>query len=75
MGNIVWESVLDKRYRCIVYRDREYRGVLQVVDEENGETVYEEQVGLAYDALFGPDVDDVYTWQETCIDVVDNLGG
>jgi hypothetical protein len=70
--DIVWNSTLDKRYRVTVTRTGPYRGELSICDGD--QALHVESVGLAYDALFGPDVDDVHRWQEIAVDFVDKLG-
>lgn len=67
----IWEAVLDGRYRVSVARVAPYRGHLEVVDNQTGTKLHEEEVGLSYDAMFGPDLSDVARWQETAVDVVD----
>ena len=67
---VVWRSKLDGKYDVYVERTGEYTGVLVVTVGE--EILHSEEVGLAYGALFGPDVDDVADWQETAVRVVDN---
>lgn len=74
MTDIVWDNTLDQgAYRAQVQRDdnEPYRGLLVVVDD-NGNVIHKEQVGLAYAARFGPDVDDVNTWMERTVEVIDN---
>jgi len=67
---IVWSSTLDGRYAIKVTRLAPYRGELTITE---GTTVlHREPVGLSFDALFGPDVADVASWQEIAIKFVDN---
>jgi hypothetical protein len=67
--DVIWESLLDGRYKVMVTRTGPYRGEWcirfgdQVLDRQN--------VGLSYGALFGPDVDDVANWQERAIEFID----
>lgn len=70
--NYIWESFLDKKYHCSVIRLSENKGQLKIVDENN-KILLEKEVGLSYGAIFGPDIDDVKTWEEVCISVVDNV--
>lgn len=72
---IVWEATLDDRYRCVVTRTGERTGYYTITDTESGEELFAEEVGLAYRALFGPDVGDVRTWQERAIEVVEGREG
>lgn len=72
--DLVWWSRLDGRYQVEVHQTGGYYGILYIFDHQNGDAlIHSEQVGLAYGARFGPDVDDVSTWQEKAIEVVDNL--
>lgn len=68
-AQIIWESKLDDKWNCVVTRTAEYSGQLTVSDRE--ETILSETVPLAYGAAFGPDISDVATWQDMCVDVVD----
>ena len=68
----VWETSLDERYDCKVERIDEYMGRLTVVDTAASVLLLEENVTLAYNAVFGADVADVALWQEMCIKAVDN---
>lgn len=52
-----------------------YQGKLVVYSEKDEEIIHEEEVGLAYNALFGPDHDDVEQWKETALRVIDEYVG
>lgn len=66
----VWENTVDGGlYRCWVERTGAYTGILMV--ERDGETIFRQEVGLAYQALFGPDIEDVGTWERLCIAAID----
>jgi hypothetical protein len=70
---VVWENTVDdNEYQCKVTRlDGDgYRGMLTVTND--GEVIHQEEVGLAYAARFGPDMDDVATWQDRVVQVIDN---
>lgn len=68
---IIWQSMLDDRYLVKVTRTGLYRAELTIGD---GDVVLHRQdVILMYDALFGPDIDDVATWQDIAIAFVDRL--
>jgi hypothetical protein len=70
--NIVWAALLDLRYKIEVVRKRDYAGMLYMFDGKSGDTLmFSKEVSLAYGALFGPDMDDVQTWQNTAIEVID----
>lgn len=69
---VIWENTMDGgTWKTQVLRTGSYTGVLQICDKEST-LVHQEEVGLAYQALFGPDVDDVAKWEQICIDVVDH---
>jgi hypothetical protein len=76
--NLVWYSILDNKYIVTVSRpttkhvlsQNGYVGILEIFDA-NGKILYTEEVGLAYGARFGPDVDDVYQWQEKVLAFID----
>lgn len=69
---IVWEGTLDERYRCVVVRKRPYLGHLTLTDTETEEVLLERDVGLAYDAIAGPDIDNVRHWQDMAVEAVDS---
>jgi len=48
-----------------------YGGWLMVASAE-GDIVHRQYVGIAYGAIWGPDVDDVDTWMGRCVEVIDN---
>ena len=68
-SSTVWTSTLDKRYIVSVQRIAPYQGELTIRDGDR--LVHRERVRLTYDAIFGPDVDDVAIWQEIAVKVVD----
>ena len=74
---LAWHSRLDGRYLVEVRYDPDgdgYQGTLAIFDHQDADrVVHSEPVGIAYAARFGPDVDDVATWQERSADVVDAL--
>ena len=70
--DVIWESLLDGRYKIMVTRTGPYRGEWSI---HYGDQVLDRKsVGLSYGALFGPDVDDVADWQERAIRFLDDLG-
>jgi hypothetical protein len=70
---IVWETTLDDHtWGCRVKRTEPYNGVLTVWRVKDGKEILSEPVTMAYDALFGPDVDDMTVWQNRVIEVVDS---
>jgi hypothetical protein len=72
VSNVVWENTVDKgAWQVMVERTEPYRGLLTVVRTSDNKEVLREEVGLAYDALFGADVADLAAWQARCIEVID----
>lgn len=71
---LVWWSRLDGRWQVEVQRrPEEYTATLAIFDHNDGnKLVHEEQVGLAYNAQFGPDVADVADWQVKAIEFADS---
>ena len=67
----VWSSRLDGRFTVKVIWIAPYRGELTIAD--GAIVLYREPVSLSYNAQFGPDVDDVRSWQESAIAFVDKL--
>lgn len=69
----VWESKLDKKFECKVERTSKYQGHLSVIDVETKEVLLDQDVGLSYGAMFGPDMGDVAYWQDLCVEAVDRI--
>lgn len=67
----VWSSELDGKYMVKVTRIAPYRGELTIAEGNN--VLHREDVLLSFDALFGPDVADVASWQESAMTFVDKL--
>ncbi len=79
-GRVVWWTRLDQRYQVEVHRKDDNVGTFLLWDRgpeatEPPRLLREEEVGLAYGAPFGPDEDDVNTWQEMVLRIVDGQGG
>lgn len=70
--NLVWQSMLDEVFDCRVVHTAPYRGRLTVTDTSDSSVLMEKEVNLSYDAKFGPDVLDVESWQQMCVNAVDN---
>lgn len=71
-ANTVWQNTVDGgTWGAKVVRTKPYTGILTVWHVESGDEILSEEVGLMADALFGPDVDDVLSWQEKAIDAID----
>ncbi|HVX56839.1 MAG TPA: hypothetical protein VHA37_03840, partial [Candidatus Saccharimonadales bacterium] len=71
---VIWWSRLDKRYQVEVRRDaeNEYRGRLYIFDHaDDDRLLHDEEVPVAYGALFGPDMDDIVSWQEKTVAFLD----
>lgn len=72
MTDIVWRSTIDQgTYEAKVERLGDYAGNLIVTVVSTNEVLLEEEVLLAYQAIFGPDVGDVAAWQDKAITVID----
>lgn len=69
---IIWEAKLDEVYDCKVTRIGAYKGRLTVIDLFD-KVLLDEEVGLMYDAQFGPDISDVALWEDKCVEVIDKL--
>jgi hypothetical protein len=68
----VWANTVDKgRFAVGVTRTGDHRGKLLVTVVATGEVLLDEEVGLAYDALFGPDVTDVAEWEGAALGTID----
>lgn len=72
---VVWENSVDQGVWAVkVVRTAPYQGKMTVTHVALDKVVLETEVGLAYDAVFGPDVADVAMWQESCIEAIDGSG-
>lgn len=69
--DVVWTSMLDRKYTVVVARVAPYVGELRI--EENDKVLHSRRVRLSFDALFGPDVAEVAEWQDIAIQFVDGL--
>jgi len=73
-NDVIWQQTLDDgRFTMRVTRVDESIGLLQVFVTEGERKLHEEQVPLAFGAVFGPDMDDVAEWQEITIAQVDRF--
>lgn len=69
----VWEGTVDNgQFHCSVTRLKEYQGLLKVIEVKTSEVLLEKAVTLSYNAVFGPDVDDVMHWQDISVEAIDN---
>lgn len=72
MTDVIWRvTVDDGSFECKVVRTDDYTGQLVVIHIGTDEVLLDQEVTLAYRALFGPDVDDVRTWQVLSLTVID----
>lgn len=70
MNYIIWEAELDKKYKVYVERVEPYKG--ELVIKEGDKELTHKFVTIAYDAKFGPDINDVADWEIMCINFIDN---
>jgi len=70
-GKDLWSSLLDRRYVISVNRIRPHQGELTITDA--GRLLHRQSVGLSYDAMFGPDIDDISHWQQLAVAFIDRL--
>jgi hypothetical protein len=70
---LVWHSLLDQRYLIEVQRTPSSDKPAQLVVFEDDKPLLVRPVGLAYDARFGPDVEDVALWRAMAVEFVDGL--
>ena len=68
--NIVWKNKLDDKYDVSVERTEQYKG--ELVIKEGDKELTRKPVTMVYDAKFGPDVADVYEWENMCVEFIDN---
>lgn len=69
----VWHNTVDQgTWDVRVERISAYRGVLIIKRADTDQEIHREEVGLSYQAIFGPDVDDVAAWQDRAIEVIDS---
>ena len=54
---------------CVVEQLKPYQGVLII--RINGVEIHRENVPLAYDARFGPNYDDLQSWEKIASKVID----
>lgn len=69
LGNAFESDFDDGAYHVVVKRLAPYKGQLILTDKE-GKVLLEKEVALAYDARFGPDVDDLDLWEAMVAEVV-----
>lgn len=70
---LVWSARLDKRYLVEVVEPREALAQLRIFDHSRDDKlIHVEPVTLAYGAIFGPDVNDVNSWQKRAVEIVES---
>jgi hypothetical protein len=70
--DVIWENTVDGGvWGCKVTRVTDYQGELEVWNVASNDVILSERVGLAYDAIFGPDVSDVAQWMEQTLAAID----
>lgn len=70
----IWHSLLDGRYLIEVQRiDASYGNFLVFDALDNHKELFHQKVPLRFGAAYGPDVEDVYEWQEIGVKFVDGI--
>lgn len=71
--DVVWTATVDQNsWRVDVVRTGNYEANLEIYRVSDESLVHSEPVGLMFQAMFGPDVADVASWQERAIEVIDS---
>ncbi len=72
-----WHSSIDrgKFFAWVEQKGDGYTGTLRVERTEDAHLLLEQEVGVSYAARFGPDIGDVYLWQDIAIKVIDDSLG
>jgi len=68
--NKVWRNRIDNKYDIFVESKAPYKGDLVI--QENKIELLREEVNISFDAKFGPDIEDVYKWEDRAIEFIDN---
>lgn len=72
----IWEATVDNHAwhaKVVGIETNQYRGILTVTRTEDGKEILHEEVGLSFQAMFGPDVDDVNLWGQMVIGAIDHF--
>lgn len=70
---VAWARILDKRYCGEVRRIEPYKGLFVIFDSKKDfKPIFEQEVSISYDALFGADVEDSREWETIFEDFIDN---
>jgi hypothetical protein len=68
----VWHRTVDGgEWIAQVQRERGGGRLLVWHHPDTAHPILDQHVGLAYGAMFGPDVDDVLTWEHAVIEAID----
>ena len=67
----IWKNKVDNKYDVFVDSDKPYHGFLIIKDGDK--ELFKEETHIAYDARFGPDLNDVYAWESKCIEIIDKI--
>lgn len=72
----VYENILDEKYRLVVnyHPEKDRIGILTLYDSDGKTVLLQQEVGLSYGAIFGPDIADAQLWQKMGIDFIDQNG-
>lgn len=71
MNELLWQNTVDRTWKVSVVRTSERLGLLEISRLSDGSKIYSEVVSLAYGAVFGPDYDDVFQWEQIALKVID----
>ncbi len=73
-AGVVWWSKLDNRYQIEVQRTDDATGTFFVFDHEDSDKeLLSETVVMQFNAIFGPDAEDVGRWMDMGAEFVDSL--
>lgn len=76
MRDVVWTATVDgNTWRVDVVQKGAYNADLEIYRLPDETLVHREEVGLSYQAMFGPDALDVAYWQDRAIEVIDEQVG
>jgi hypothetical protein len=72
-GDVIFRAPMDNNtWLVLVTGITESQGELTITKIGDGEVILTERVGLMYGAIFGPDIDDVRTWERMAVEAVDS---
>jgi hypothetical protein len=73
--DVVWSATVDQGTwdaKVIPIETNTYRGTLIVTRISDNKEILNEEVGLSFQAVFGPDVDDVRLWAQMVTGAIDH---